>query len=90
MRVRIYSISNCRYCNILKEVLTTSLIPFDEVKVRRLVDTDDSEGMPFNEYIELEPDVELAKKCIFPQVYIDDKYIGDMKETLNYLFNETK
>ena len=90
MRVKIYSISNCRYCNILKEVLTTSLIPFDEVKVRRLVDTDDSEGMPFDEYIKLEPDVELAKKCIFPQVYIDGKYIGDMKETLNYLFNETK
>ena len=58
--------------------------------MRRLVDTDDSEGMPFNEYIELEPDVELTKKCIFPQVYIDDNYIGDMKDTLNYLFNETK
>ena len=37
MRVKIYSIKNCRYCNILKEVLKTSVIPFDEVKVRRLV-----------------------------------------------------
>lgn len=89
MRVRIYSISNCKYCTILKETLKTSQIPFDEVKVRRLSETT-GEGMPFNEYIELEPDVELEKKCIFPQVYIDDKYIGDMKDTLSYLFDETK
>ena len=90
MRVKIYSIKNCRYCNILKEVLKTSHIPFEEVKVRRLVDTDDIEGMPFEEYIELEPDVELTKRCSFPQVYIDGKYIGDMNDTLIYLFDETK
>lgn len=88
MDVKIYSINNCRYCDTLKYVLNQSGIPFTEVKVRRLVEQGD--GMPFDEYIKLEPDIPIAKKCIFPQVYLDGKYIGNMKETLHYLHNETK
>lgn len=88
MDVKIYSINNCKYCDTLKYVLSQSGIPFTEVKVLRLVEEGD--GMPFEEYIELEPDIPLAKKCIFPQVYLDGKYIGNMKETLHYLHNETK
>lgn len=88
MQVKIYSVDNCRYCDVLRNVLTQSNIPFTEIKVLRL--TEIGEGMPFSEYVELEPDVPLIKKCSFPQVFLDGKYIGNMKDTLHYLYNETK
>jgi glutaredoxin len=88
VEVKIYSVDNCRYCETLKHVLIQSQIPFTEVKVLRLTET--GEGMPFSDYVNLEPDVPLIKKCSFPQVYLDGKYIGNMSETLRYLNNETK
>lgn len=88
MEVKIYSVDNCRYCDVLRNVLINSGIAFTEVKVLRLTET--GEGMPFSEYVELEPDVPLIKKCSFPQVYLDGKYIGNMQETLRHLNNETK
>jgi glutaredoxin len=89
MEVKIYSISDCRYCDTLKTVLIQSNIAFTEVRVCRLVEQE-CVGMSFSEYVELEPDIPLAKKCVFPQVYLDGKYIGNMQETLRYLHNETK
>ena len=88
MEVKIYSVDNCRYCETLKHVLIQSQIPFTEVKVLRLTET--GEGMPFSDYVSLEPEIPLNKKCFFPQVYLDGKYIGNMSETLRHLNNETK
>ena len=88
MEVKIYSINDCKYCDALKTVLLESFIPFIEVKVRRL---SEGEGMSFAEYLELEPDIPVAKRCIFPQVYFDGKYVGNMQDALDYLYkNETK
>lgn len=90
MEVKFYSIDNCKYCDALKTVLLESFIPFIEVKVRRLSEGE-GEGMSFSDYLDLEPDIPVAKRCMFPQVYLDDKYVGNMQETLDYLFkNETK
>lgn len=90
MEVKIYSINDCKYCEALKTVLLESFIPFIEVKVRRLVEGE-GEGMSFTDYLELEPDIPVAKRCIFPQVYFDGKYVGNMQDALDYLYkNETK
>ena len=90
MEVKIYSITDCKYCDTLKTVLLESFIPFIEVKVRRLSEGE-GEGMSFSEYLELEPDIPVAKRCIFPQVYFDEKYVGNMQDALDYLYkNETK
>ena len=90
MEVKIYSINDCKYCDALKAVLLESFIPFIEVKVRRLVEGE-GEGMSFTEYLKLEPDIPVAKRCIFPQVYFDGKYVGNMQDALDYLYgNETK
>ena len=90
MEVKIYSINDCKYCDALRTVLLESFIPFIEVKVRRLVEGE-GEGMSFAEYLELEPDIPVAKRCIFPQVYFDEKYVGNMQDALDYLYkNETK
>ena len=89
MEVKIYSISDCGYCETLKNVLREGNIPFEDIKVCRLTETGD--GMPFSEYVKLEPNVPLVKKLSFPQVYFDEKYVGNMKDALNYLReNETK
>ena len=90
MEVKIYSINDCKYCDVLRTVLLESFIPFIEVKVRRLSEGE-GEGMSFSEYLELEPDIPVAKRCIFPQVYFDEKYVGNMQDALDYLYkNETK
>ena len=50
--------------------------------------------MTFAEWLQKEPDVPIIDRCRFPQVYIDDKYIGGMQETIRHLYaaveNETK
>lgn len=89
MHVKIYSINDCRYCETLKYVLHENNIPYTEIKVSRLGEVNDC--MPFSEYIKLEPTIPLVRKLSFPQVYFDEKYIGSMKDALNYLHgNETK
>ncbi|NDB57781.1 hypothetical protein EB001_04985 [bacterium] len=88
MVVKIYSIKNCQYCDVLKEVLTKSSIPYEEIKVNRMGEED--EGISFSQYLELEPNIPLIQRCAFPQVYIDEKYTGDIKSTLRYLQNANK
>jgi len=89
MHVKIYSIDDCRYCETLKHVLQTNNIFYTEIKVSRLGEVND--GMPFSEYVKLEPTIPLVRKLKFPQVYFDGKYIGSMQDALNYLHgNETK
>lgn len=88
MSVKIYSINNCRYCDTLKQILTKSLIPYEEVKVIRM--GEEGEGILFSKYLELEPDIPLIQRCTFPQVYIDGKYTGDIKSTLRYIQDANK
>ena len=88
MTVKIYSINNCQYCDTLKEILTASLIPYEEVKVIRM--GEEGEGILFSKYLELEPAIPLIQRCTFPQVYIDGKYTGDIKSTLGYIQNGNK
>jgi len=88
MPVKIYSINNCQYCDTLKQILTASLIPYEEVKVIRM--GEEGEGIAFSKYLELEPDIPLIQRCTFPQVYIDGEYTGDIKSTLRYIQNANK
>ncbi len=88
MTVKIYSINNCQYCDTLKQILTKSLIPYEEVKVIRM--GEEGVGIPFSKYLELEPDIPLIQRCTFPQVYIDGKYTGDIKSTLRYIQDANK
>jgi glutaredoxin len=87
-RVKFYSINDCNYCNVLREVLIHFKIDYDEVKVLRGSET--GEGMLFSDYLNLEKDIPIMTKCTFPQVYIDGKYIGTIKNALDYLQNENK
>jgi len=51
---------------------------------------EEDEGISFSQYLELEPNIPLIQRCAFPQVYIDEKYTGDIKSTLRYLQNANK
>lgn len=88
MGVKIYSINNCQYCNVLKEILDTFKISYEEVKVLRV--GEEGDGISFNEYIQMDPSLPLIQRCNFPQVYIDEKYTGDIKSTLRHLRNANK
>ena len=89
MDVKIYTVNDCGHCEMLKNVLNDNGVPFTEIKICRLTESHD--GMPFMDYIKMEPDVSMIKKLKFPQVYFDDEYIGDMRDALHYLHeNETK
>lgn len=88
MEVKIYSIANCKYCQVLQEVLNQSNIPHEVIRVLRMGES--GEGMLFSEYMNITKDIPMIQKCSFPQVYIDGKHIGDIKSTLRYLQNETK
>jgi len=89
MDVKIYTVNDCGHCEMLKNVLNDNGVPFTEIKICRLTESHD--GMPFMDYIRMEPDVSMIKKLKFPQVYFDDEYIGDMRDALHYLHeNETK
>lgn len=88
MEVKIYSISNCSYCEGLKKILDHFGIEYQEVKVLRSDETGD--GIPYTDYINLEPSIPLIMRCSFPQCYIDGKYTGSIQATLRYLQNENK
>jgi len=90
MKVKIYSVSNCSHCDVLRKVLTEHGIEFQEIKV--LNSTEDNEnGISYQDYLELEPSITLLERCSFPQVYIDGKRIGNIKQTVRYLKqNENK
>lgn len=90
MEVKIYSVSNCSNCEVLKKILKTYKIQFEEVKVLSSIDAGD-EGISYKQYLDLEPSVSLLEKCTFPQVYIDGKRIGNIRQTAKYLQqNENK
>lgn len=88
MEVKIYSIANCKYCDILQKVLADQNIPHEVVRVLRM--GEQGEGMLFSEYMKIAKDLPLIQRCSFPQVYIDGKHTGDFKSTLRYLQNENK
>ena len=89
MDVKIYTVNDCNACEILRDALEQCNISFTEVKVCRLTESHD--GMPFMDYMRMEPNVSLVKRLTFPQVYFDDEYIGDINQALHYLHeNETK
>ncbi len=82
MKVTIYSIQNCRYCDAVKNFFTNSNIDYTEIPVLRLGETGD--GMEFKEFCKVHTGLK-----IFPQVYVDDKCVGGVLETIRY-FNGTK
>lgn len=89
MEVKIYSIANCKYCEVLEQILTQSNIKHTTIRVLRM--GEQGEGMSFSEYMNISKDISMIQKCSFPQIYIDGKHIGDMKSTLRYLQqNENK
>jgi glutaredoxin len=88
MEVKIYSISDCKYCEGLKQILDQFKIEYQEVKVLRADET--GEGISYNDYLNLEPSIPLLMRCTFPQCYIDGKYTGSIQSTLRHLQNENK
>lgn len=82
MIVKLYSIRNCRYCELIKNFFNNSGIVFEEIKVLRL--GEEGTGMSFQEYAKIHRGIKT-----FPQVYIDNSCIGGITETIRY-FNETK
>lgn len=94
MNLKIYSINNCKYCSSLMDSLSSHGIQYEVIKVLRADELGENGEMTFAEWLQKEPDVPIIDRCRFPQVYIDDKYIGGMKETIRHLYaaveNETK
>jgi glutaredoxin len=95
MNLKIYSVSDCKYCSVLMDTLSAHGIQYEIVKVLKADELPvDGDEMPFAEWISNGPDVPIIQKCMFPQVYIDGEYIGGMKDTIRHLYgavqNETK
>jgi glutaredoxin len=88
MKVKIYSINNCKYCELIKSIFDDQSISYEEIKVLRMGES--GSGISFAEYLSLREDIPVAKKCNFPQIYVDDEYIGDLKSAITYFKNENK
>lgn len=89
MEVKIYSIANCKYCEVLQKILIDQNIPHEVIRVLRM--GEQGEGIPFSEHMKIAKDLPMIQRCSFPQIYIDGKYTGDIKSTLKYLQqNENK
>lgn len=88
MQVKIYSIANCKYCEVLEKVLIEQNISYEMIRVLRMGES--GEGILFSEYMKIAKDLPLIQRCSFPQIYIDGIYAGDIKSTLRYLQNENK
>tara|TARA_Y100000385_G_C12712516_1_gene475207 strand:+ start:269 stop:502 length:234 start_codon:yes stop_codon:yes gene_type:complete len=69
-------------------------IEYEIIKVLRADEVGENDEMTFAEWLQKEPDVPILDRCRFPQVYIDNNYIGGMQETIRHLYatakNETK
>jgi len=85
--VEIYSVNNCNYCNLSKELLNKNNIPFKE----HLLDTDDSKKQYLGSVNQICEDgvcqrVDKDNKVTsFPQIYMNGNRIGGYHELVERL-----
>ena len=72
MKAIVYSRENCQWCDRVKYLLDHLKISYIEY----LYEKDFTKDQFYNEF---------GVEATFPQVSIDNNYIGGCKETLNYL-----
>jgi glutaredoxin 3 len=72
MKVIIWSKYNCPYCDQAKEFVKLRQIELEERKI--------GDGWTKEELLESVPNARSV-----PQIFVDDKYIGGLKELVEYL-----
>jgi glutaredoxin 3 len=72
MKVIIWSKYNCPYCDQAKEFVKLRKIELEERKI--------GDGWTKEELLESVPNARSV-----PQIFVDDKYIGGLKELVEYL-----
>lgn len=82
MKVQVYTITKCGYCQKIKLFLDNLNVDYEEVKVLRLGEQGD--GMPFTEYSRLHQEKNLLHNYTFPQVFVDNRRLGGILETIAY------
>ena len=75
--IKVHSLYNCLYCDKAKEFLRSKNINFEEIKYDKSEDTDSIMYL-----------VELTNCTSFPQIFVDDVFIGGYFELLNYEFDD--
>lgn len=81
MKVKIYTVNRCTQCQNIKNFFNNLNICYEEVRVNRFGENED--GITLTEFSHLFSNKSLLN-YVFPQVFIDDKHIGGLFETLNY------
>lgn len=77
MAIKVYSLNNCHFCDKAKEYLRSKNLVFEEITYNKATDTDSIM------YI-----VELTNWTSFPQIFVDDVFIGGYDQLLDYEFDD--
>lgn len=75
--IKIHSLNNCMYCDKAKEYIRSKNMIFEEVKYNKATDTDSIMFL-----------VELTSWTSFPQIFIDDVFIGGYEQLIEYEFDD--
>ena len=75
--IKVYSLNNCTYCDKEKDYLRSKNLVFEEVKYDKATETD------LIMYL-----VELTNYTSFPQIFVDDVFIGGYEHLLAYEFDD--
>ncbi len=73
MNVKVYSLTNCMYCDKAKEHLKSIGQEFTEIVYDKKTDME--------QIMEL---VDRTNKTSFPQIFVDDEFIGGFEHMLDY------
>jgi glutaredoxin len=77
--IKVYSLTNCMYCDKAKDFLRSKNMIFEEVLYNKATDTDDIMFL-----------VESTNWTSFPQIFVDDVFIGGYEQLIEYDFDDVK
>lgn len=77
MAIKVYSLYNCNYCDKAKDYLRSKNLVFEEVTYDKSTETDSIMYL-----------VELTNCTSFPQIFVDDVFIGGYEHLLEYEFDD--
>jgi glutaredoxin len=75
--IKVHSLYNCVYCDKAKEYLRSKGLVFEEITYNKAIETDSIMYL-----------VELTNCTSFPQIFVDDVFIGGYEQLLEYEFDD--
>lgn len=80
MSTTIYSKNHCPYCDMAKKLLDEKSIPYEEININHV---DEPEQV-------LQAIRKITDAKTFPQIILNDQYIGGYTDLRDYFYNNEK